>query len=68
LALMTGARLLPVFAFRAADGVIDVTVEPEISLDGARKEAIAAAVQTFAARSEPYALRYPGQWLSWVQL
>jgi lauroyl/myristoyl acyltransferase len=68
LAQMTGAKLLPVFAFRAADGVIDVTVEPEISLDGVRKEAVAAAVQAFAARSEPYVLRCPGQWLSWIQL
>jgi lauroyl/myristoyl acyltransferase len=68
LAAMTGAKLLPVFAFRAADGVVDVIVEPEISLEGAREQAIVAAVQDFAARSEPYVLRTPGQWLSWVQL
>jgi lauroyl/myristoyl acyltransferase len=68
LAQITGAKLLPVFAFRAADGVIDVTVEPEIVLDGARDAAIAAAVQSFATRSEPHVLRSPGQWLSWVQL
>ncbi|GAB2176424.1 lysophospholipid acyltransferase family protein [Dongia sp. agr-C8] len=68
LARMTGAKLLPVFAFRAADGVVEVTVEPEIALDGARDDAISAAVQGFARRSEPYVLRHPGQWLSWVQL
>ena len=68
LAQMTGAKLLPVFAFRAADGVVEVTVEPEIALEGARDAAIAGAVQAFAARSEPYVLRHPGQWLSWVQL
>jgi lauroyl/myristoyl acyltransferase len=68
LALMTGAKLLPVFPFRAADGVVEVTIEPEIVLQGAREAAVAAAVQTFAARSEPYALRHRGQWLSWVQL
>jgi lauroyl/myristoyl acyltransferase len=68
LAQMTGAKLLPVFAFRAMDGVVDVTVEPEISLEGARDTASAAAVQAFAARSEPHVLRHPGQWLSWVQL
>ena len=68
LAQMTGAKLFPVFAFRAADGVVEVTVEPEIVLEGTRNEAIAASIQDFAARSEPYALRYPGQWLSWVQL
>jgi lauroyl/myristoyl acyltransferase len=68
LAQMTGAKLLPVFAFRAADGVVDVTVEPEIVLEGARDPAIAAAVQAFALRSEPYVRHTPGQWLSWVQL
>jgi lauroyl/myristoyl acyltransferase len=68
LAQMTGAKLLPVFAFRAADGVVDVTVEPEIVLEGAREAAIASAVQAFAKHSEPHVLRTPGQWLSWVQL
>ena len=68
LAHMTGAKLLPVFAFRAADGVIDVTIEPEIVLEGARDEAVSGAARTFAARSEPHVLRSPGQWLSWVQL
>jgi lauroyl/myristoyl acyltransferase len=68
LAAITGAALLPVFAFRAADGVIDVSVEPEIPLAGAREQAVIGAVQDFATRSEPYVLRTPGQWLSWVQL
>jgi lauroyl/myristoyl acyltransferase len=68
LAQMTGAKLLPVFAFRAADGAIEVTVEPEIGINGARETAIAGAVQSFADRSAPHALRTPGQWLSWVQL
>ena len=68
LAQITGAKLLPVFAFRAEDGAIEVTVEPEIALEGARETAIAGAVQSFADRSAPYALRRPGQWLSWVQL
>jgi len=68
LAAITGAKLLPVFAFRAADGAVDVTVEREIALEGARDEAVAAAVQAFADRSVPYVLRTPGQWLSWVQL
>lgn len=68
LAYMTGAKLLPVFAFRAADGVVEVTAEPEIALEGSRDDAVARAVQDFATRSEPYVLRYPGQWLSWVQL
>jgi lauroyl/myristoyl acyltransferase len=68
LAQMTGARLLPVFAFRAADGAIEVTVEPEIELKGPREAAVEAAVQSFADRSVPHVLRAPGQWLSWVQL
>jgi len=68
LAHLTGAKLLPVFAFRAADGAIEVTAEPEIALVGSRDQAVARAVQDFADRSAPYALRYPGQWLSWVQL
>jgi len=68
LAQMTGAKLLPVFAFRAADGAIEVTVEPEIEMEGPREAAIAGAVQAFADRSVPHVLRTPGQWLSWVQL
>ena len=68
LAQMTGAKLLPVFAFRAEDGAIEVTVEPESALSGGREAAIANAVQGFADRSAPHALRRPGQWLSWVQL
>jgi len=68
LAQMTGAKLLPVFAFRAGDGAIEVTVEPEIAMSGTRDTAITCAVQAFADRSVPYVLRTPGQWLSWVQL
>jgi len=68
LAQMTGAKLLPVFAFRAQDGAIEVTIEPEIPLEGPRDAAIAGAVQSFADWSAPYALRKAGQWLSWVQL
>jgi lauroyl/myristoyl acyltransferase len=68
LAQMTGATLLPVFAFRAGDGAIEVTVEPEIELSGPRPTALTSAARAFAARSAPHVLRHPGQWLSWVQL
>jgi len=68
LAHLTGARLLPVFAFRAEDGAVEVTVERPIEMAGSRDEAATSAVQAFATISEPYVLRYPGQWLSWVQL
>jgi lauroyl/myristoyl acyltransferase len=68
LAHMTGAALFPVFAFRAEDGCIEVTAEQPIEMHGAREAAVAEAVRSFAAASEPYVLRHPAQWLSWVQL
>ncbi len=70
LAYMTGATLLPVFAFRDEGGVIDVTVEPPIDVaDGAPREvSVAEAVRAYGRMLEPYVLRYPGQWLGWVQL
>jgi lauroyl/myristoyl acyltransferase len=70
LAQMTGATLLPVFAFRDDDGVVDVTIEPpiEVAADAPRDAAVADAVRRYAAVLEPYVLRYPGQWLGWPQL
>jgi len=68
LAHLTGAALLPAFAFRAEDGAVELTIEPPIAMNGARDQAIAGAVQDYATRSEPYVLRHPAQWLSWVQL
>jgi lauroyl/myristoyl acyltransferase len=67
---MTGAAVFPTFAFRAPDGAIEVSVEPpvEMAADAPREAAVSQAVQQFATVSEGYALRYPGQWLSWVQL
>src|SRR4030095_1106581 len=45
LAHITGATLLPVFAFRDESGVIDVPVEPpiEVPADAPRDAAVAAA-------------------------
>jgi lauroyl/myristoyl acyltransferase len=68
LAHMTGAALFPVFAFRAEDGSVEVTVEQPIEMEGTRDAAVAEAVRIFSAASEPYVLRHPAQWLSWVQL
>lgn len=70
LAHMTGAALLPVFAFRSAEGVIEVTVEAPIAMraDAPRDAAVAQAVGAYAAILEPYVLRHPDQWLGWVQL
>lgn len=68
LAHLTGAALLPAFAFRAEDGRVELTIEPPIAITGARDQAVADAVQEYATRSQPYVLRHPAQWLSWVQL
>ncbi len=70
MAQMTGAALLPVFAFRGDDNVVDVVVEPaiEIQADRPRDAAIEAAVRSYAGLLEAYVLRYPKQWLGWVQL
>ncbi|MGH6893457.1 MAG: hypothetical protein ACREEP_14495 [Dongiaceae bacterium] len=70
LACMTGATILPVFAFRDESGLIDVTVESPLEIDATapRERAIADAVRRYAPILEPYVLRYPGQWLGWVQL
>lgn len=67
---MTGATVLPVFAFRNDDGVVDVTVEPaiEILADAPRDAAVAMAVHNYAHLLERYVLLYPKQWLGWVQL
>jgi lauroyl/myristoyl acyltransferase len=70
LAHMTGATLLPVFAFRDESGLVDVTVEPpiEVPADAPREQAVADAVRRYATVLEPYVLRCPGQWLGWPQL
>ncbi|HVZ02981.1 MAG TPA: lysophospholipid acyltransferase family protein [Dongiaceae bacterium] len=68
LAHMTGAALIPVFAFREEDGSVAVTAERPMALDGARDAVVAEAVRAFATVSEPHVLRHPAQWLSWVQL
>jgi lauroyl/myristoyl acyltransferase len=68
LAHMTGAALIPVFAFRAEDGAIEVIADEPIAMPGDRDQAVADAVQIYATLSEPHVLRHPAQWLSWVQL
>lgn len=69
LAYMTKATLLPVFAFRDETGIVDVTIEPPIETGGAsRDEAATLAIRRYAAILEPYVLRYPAQWLGWLNL
>lgn len=70
LAHLTGAALLPVFAFRDEDSVIDVRIEAPLAFDRAapRDQAVAEVVARYAPLLEAQVLRYPGQWLGWVQL
>jgi len=70
LAHMTGAAVIPVFAFRKDTGIIEVTFEEpiEISTSLPRQAAVSAAVREYALRLQPYVLRFPSQWLGWVQL
>jgi hypothetical protein len=65
LAAASGAPLLPVFAIRDAEGRFRVTVEPplrvaESETRDARESSVA---REYAARLEPWLLRFPGQWL-----
>ena len=70
LAHKTGAALLPVFAFRNQAGVVEVVVESPIGVDGGlpHEQAVDRAVRDYVRTLEPDVLRYPGQWLGWVQL
>ena len=67
---MTGAAVIPVFAFRGADNVVEVAAEApiEVSPELPRDSAVKRAVETYARLLEAYVLRYPEQWLGWVQL
>ncbi len=70
IAHMTGAALLPVFAFREDDGVVGVTFGPPIAIatDRPRAEAVADAARRYAAILEPHVLRHPTQWLGWLHI
>lgn len=59
LAKRTGAAVLPVKSLRAADGVIDVIIEPELALS----EDPVEATQAIAAHVEGWVRRDPAQWL-----
>jgi len=70
LAHMTGATLLPVFAFRDENNVVEVRVGSPLEVDTAapREQAVRDVVRRYAPILEADVLRYPGQWLGWVQL
>jgi len=70
LALVAGATLLPVFPVQVGPDRFSVTIEPPIVLGGpgSRRALIEAAACEYAARLEPYVLRYPGQWRGWHDL
>jgi lauroyl/myristoyl acyltransferase len=67
LAWRTGATVLPVYTLRQEPGRFEVTIgEPiEIEEDADGEANFAAAVQAYADRVTPYALRDPGQWRGW---
>ena len=70
IAHMTGAALLPVFAFREDDGVVGVTFGPPIAIaaDRPRDVAVADAARRYAEILEPHVLRHPAQWQGWLHL
>ena len=67
MAWTTGATVLPVFTLRKEPGRFEVTIGEPIKLkENADGEAdYAAAMQDYADRVIPYALRDPGQWRGW---
>ena len=67
MAWTTGATVLPVFTLRKEPGRFEVTIGEPIKLkENAHGEAdYAAAMQDYADRVIPYALRDPGQWRGW---
>jgi lauroyl/myristoyl acyltransferase len=67
MAWTTGATVLPVFTLRKEPGRFEVTIGEPIKLkEKADGEAnYEAAMQDYADRVIPYALRDPGQWRGW---
>ena len=67
MAWTTGATVLPVFTLRKEPGQFEVTIGEPIKLkENADGEVdYAAAMQDYADRVIPYALRDPGQWRGW---
>jgi len=63
LAHRSGAALIPVFTVIDDDGGCVATAESPIDLarDGPRRAAVQQAVSAYAARLEPWVIRYPGQ-------
>jgi predicted LPLAT superfamily acyltransferase len=67
LAMLTGAKILPMFVIETEPNVFEVQVGAEISLtrDGERKETIAKAAREYVRRLEPYVIAYPDRWTGW---
>jgi lauroyl/myristoyl acyltransferase len=67
LARATGAALIPIFCFRAGDGVWRLALEAPIAVpSGATGDASLVEVATTYVRLlESYVRRHPDQWLSW---
>jgi lauroyl/myristoyl acyltransferase len=68
LAWKTGARLMPVFAFREPRAeTFHLLIDKPLPIDGAQSkiEAQKCAAVRYAERLEHHVLAHPGQWLDW---
>ncbi len=66
LARKSGATLLPVTAFEAADGVIEVHVGPAVPR--AHRRSVEAITACYTRWTEAVVKRQPHQWLGWLHL
>jgi lauroyl/myristoyl acyltransferase len=66
LALESKARLLPVFTVRNDAGGFEVEIEPPLSVpaEGGRQAQVDGMIREYARRLEPWALKYPDQFLA----
>ena len=70
LALKTCAELIPVFTVRENYNDYCISLGPsiDISKNILREEAIREAVYSYISQLEPYVLKYPGQWIDWINI
>lgn len=65
LASASGAPLLPVFTMAVGAGSFRVEIEPALEgpMGETREDRERSVAEAYAARLEPWVMRYPGQWL-----
>ena len=70
LALKTGAQLIPVFTIKHNDKDYRVNLGPSIKIPRhlSREEAVKETVCLYLNQLEPYVLKYPGQWIDWINI